>query len=58
MKHLCILSTAVLLSACSHTPVCGSVGAAMLTGGASCLFHHGQDEAEADKQPKRDEDAN
>ncbi|AJY43009.1 hypothetical protein I6G56_08685 [Burkholderia humptydooensis] len=58
MKYLCILSMVALLSACSHTPVCGSVGAAMLTGGASCLFHHGQDEAKADKQPNRDESAN
>ena len=32
-------------SGTSHnTPVCGSVGAAMLTGGLSCMIHHGQDE--------------
>lgn len=44
MKHLYLLLVAALLSACSHTPVCGSVGKAMLTGGFSCMAQHGQPE--------------
>jgi hypothetical protein len=31
------------LTGCAHNDTCGSVGAAMMTGGASCLFKHDKD---------------
>jgi hypothetical protein len=40
MKPIIALFVVLLLSGCAHNPTCGSVGAAMITGGASCLFKH------------------